>query len=169
MKLKDAIELYKQEDGAYSNSYEWYRKCAQGRENISISGTDVPAYKKKGVWCIDDGDFTKAIENHRTMIRRRKQVTDDYNRGVINGKDGDTVHTDFGGYNIHGAFRFVWSNYENAHMKSSGEWYCNRCNTPAETEHNKPECHLCSDWNGCGRDCTLSKVYCAKCGKSIDV
>ena len=30
--------------------------------------------------------------------------------------------------------------------------------------HNKPECHLCSDWNGCGSDCTYSGAECLICG-----
>lgn len=41
---------------------------------------------------------------------------------------------------------------------------CKKCKRPASTEHNNPECHTCEDWNGCGRDCTLSRVFCKKCG-----
>lgn len=60
-------------------------------------------------------------------------------------------------------FRFVSDPYQSGRMKSDGDWLCNKCNTIAKTEHKKPECHLCSDWNGCGTDCTLSKVYCDNC------
>jgi hypothetical protein len=56
------------------------------------------------------------------------------------------------------------SEYEIFRKKGYGTWYCKNCDIPGETEHNKEECHLCSDWNGCGKDCTLSKVYCKKCG-----
>jgi|GEM_PF-4425859 hypothetical protein len=61
-------------------------------------------------------------------------------------------------------FRFqVASAYERAKKSSDGEWYCTKCNIPASTEHNNKECHRCSDWGSCERDCTLSKVYCEKC------
>jgi len=69
----------------------------------------------------------------------------------------------------HEKFRFESSSYEINRRKSYGTWYCSTCNIPAETEHKKEECHLCSDWNGCGRDCTLSRVYCNKCGESQDM
>lgn len=169
IKLKDAVELYKQEERSPSNSYEWYRKSAQQYGRVSIGDTDVPAYKQRGIWYLDDKKFAEAIKRHREAIKHLKQVTADYAKGIIYGKDGDVVYTEWGGYEIRGGFRFVWSDYERARMRSDGTWYCNRCNIPAETEHDKEECHLCRDWNGCGRDCTLSKVYCPKCGESLDV
>ena len=46
---------------------------------------------------------------------------------------------------------------------SDGTWICKACGKPAKTEHNNPECHRCSDWYGCNRDCTLSRVYCTTC------
>lgn len=33
-----------------------------------------------------------------------------------------------------------------------------------EELHNKEECHLCRDWNGCKTDCTHSGTICLKCG-----
>lgn len=94
-------------------------------------------------------------------------MTEDYRHKIIHGNNGDIIHTEFGGYKIYGEFRFVWDDVQRLRRKSNGTWYCNRCQAPAETEHNKQECHLCSDWNGCGEDCTLSKVYCLKCGTSL--
>ena len=169
MKLKDAIELYKKERRIPSNTYEWYRKSAQRSGTVSIGSLSVPAYKHKGTWHVDDKKFTEAIEHHRRGIQYLKKVTSDYAKGIIHGKDGETTYTEWGGYQIHGNFRFVWSESQRLRMKSYGTWYCNKCNIIAETEHEKKECHLCRDWNGCGRDCTLSRVYCPKCGKSFDV
>lgn len=169
MKLKNAIELYEQEERVPSNSYEWYRKLAQRNGKVLIGSIDVPAYKHKGIWYVDDKKLAEAIKHHREAIEYLKQMTTDYANGIIHGKDGDIVSTEWGGYKIQGTFRFVWSDYEIARMKSDGRWYCNKCNIPAETEHNKEECHLCSDWNGCRSDCTLSKVYCPKCSKFLDV
>lgn len=169
MKLRNAVELYKKEERTPLNSYEWYRKSAQRYGTVSIGGTNVPAYKLRGVWYIDGKIFDELIKKHRKIIKRLKQVTTDYSKGIIHGKNGDVVNTESGGYKIDGEFRFVWSDYELARMRSSGTWYCNKCNILAETEHNGEECHLCSDWHGCRRDCTLSKVYCTKCGSSISV
>ena len=62
-------------------------------------------------------------------------------------------------------FSFVEASaYEIARKRDHGYWRCNGCGKPAETEHNAEECHRCSDWNGCGHDCTLSRVYCEQCG-----
>jgi hypothetical protein len=43
-------------------------------------------------------------------------------------------------------------------------WICGCCEIGAKEEHNKEECHKCRDWNGCGRDCTLSRIFCGTCG-----
>jgi hypothetical protein len=43
-------------------------------------------------------------------------------------------------------------------------WACTACGYLADTEHDNMPCHVCDDWHGCGRDCTLSKIYCKKCG-----
>ena len=56
------------------------------------------------------------------------------------------------------------------HRGDSGSYYeCKTCGRAAREEHNNPECHLCEDWNGCGRDCTLSRVYCPECGVEAEV
>jgi hypothetical protein len=169
MKLKEAVELFRKEESAPINSYEWYRKQAHEGGTVSIGGTNVPAYKYKRSWHVDDEKFDEAIEKYREAIEHLKQVTVDYDKGIIHGENGDTISTTWGGYKIIGGFRFVWSYYEVYRRKSDGRWYCNKCDEPAKTEHDKEECHLCRDWNGCGRDCTLSRVYCPKCGRSIDI
>jgi hypothetical protein len=169
LKLKDAVQLYRIEERTPSNSYEWYRKSAQHSGRISIGETNVSAYKEMGVWYVDRNEFAKAINQYRDSIKHLKEITADYAKGIIHGKNGDIISTEWGGYAIRGIFRFVWSDYERIKEGSSGTWYCNKCNIPAETEHKKEECHLCSDWNGCGRDCTLSRVYCSRCGASLNV
>lgn len=66
-------------------------------------------------------------------------------------------------------FEFRADSYRAMRGKSEGGWYCLNCKIEAITEHNKQECHLCADWNGCGADCTLSKVLCNKCENSMTV
>ena len=40
---------------------------------------------------------------------------------------------------------------------------CNDCGATAWPLSHAPECHACSDWNGCGTDCTRSGWKCSKC------
>ena len=167
--LREAVELYRKEERAPANAYDWYRKAAQQSGKVYIGKTYISAYKRSGVWYVGGKEFAEAIKRHRESIRHLKQVTVEYSKGIIHGKDGDTIYTEWGGYEIHQNFRFVWSDVQRYRRKSYGTWYCNRCQTPAMTEHNKEECHLCSDWGGCGTDCTLSRVYCPNCGASLDV
>jgi hypothetical protein len=169
MKLKQAIETLKKERRYPSNSYEWYRKDAKKRKRVMLGDVDAPVFLDRGTWCIEDGVFSMAIKKHREHLGLIEKNTKDLARRIIHGKDGDTVETEMGGYAIHGKFRFVWNDYEVARHKSEGTWFCNKCNIPAEEEHNNPECHLCSDWNGCGKDCTLSKVLCRKCGATLKI
>jgi len=167
MKLKDAIDLYKQEESTPSNAYSWYRKSAKDSGKISIGGVDIPTYKDGKAWCVDEKVFLSAIAQHRAQLEKINQNTRDLANGIIHGNDGDTIYTHGGGYRIVKNFRYVWSDLLRARQKSEGSWYCNECNTIAETENNNEECHLCQDWNGCGRDCTLSRVTCPKCHRSI--
>jgi len=167
MKLTEAINLYKYEKGASSNSYDWYRKSAKSHWCISIGKIDVSAYKKRGTWYVDKIKFFKAIAHHRGKIKQIKQNTDDYTQGIIYGSDGDIIETEWGGYRIYKNFRYVWYYYLKLRQKSDGTWYCNACNNIAETKYDKEECHLCRDWNGCGENCTLSEVFCTKCQAKI--
>jgi len=149
LKLKDAVQLYRKEEKAPTNSYNWYRESAHQEGRVRISSTNVPAYKKKGIWYVNAKEFAKAIKHHRESVKHLKQVTADYDKGIIYGKNGETTRTEWGGYTIHGNFRFVWSDCERYRKKSDGHWCCNKCNLPAE------------------RDYPLSKVYCSKCGASL--
>lgn len=168
LKLRDAVEIYKKEKRAISNSYNWYRKSAKKNGAMFIGNYQIPAITIKRKWYVDKDKFEKAIEHHRNENRHRDQMTKDYKQGIIHGEDGDTITTEWGGYRIQIGFRFEWSDYLIARGKSNGRWICNTCNIHAKTENNKEECHLCRDWNGCGNNCTLSKVYCPNCGEQID-
>lgn len=56
------------------------------------------------------------------------------------------------------------SNYRIEYYKTEPMRICNKCNKECSTENNNKPCHLCEDWNGCGGDCTISKIFCKKCG-----
>ena len=106
--LKEAVEQYKQEERAGSNSYDWYRGHAQRSGKVWIGGINISAIKQGGIWHVERKGLTKAINHHRQSVKHLKQVTKDYEEGIIHGKDGDTIRTEWGGYEIHGDFRFVW-------------------------------------------------------------
>jgi hypothetical protein len=44
-----------------------------------------------------------------------------------------------------------------------GTWYC-RCGELAIVERESPKCDVCKRGESCGSDCTVSKLYCTKCG-----
>lgn len=175
IKLKTAIEncplIY--------NSYTRCRQEAKDYGYISIGDVKVAVNKEKGAWQIDKDEFNAAVKRLRVTIEEeekrqkqiqeeeekcQKQIEEDYQKGIYH---PGIVSLNNKCYRNYGDFRFELNDYDVARGKSDGNWYCNLCNIPAETEHNKPECHTCSDWNGCGTDCTLSKVYCSRCGKYL--
>jgi len=94
------------------------------------------------------------------------QADADYDAHKLNPKG---ARLSWGSYRVHEHFHFVSSDYERIRKRSDGGWICNSCWKPASTENNRPECHTCSDWNGCGTDCTLSRVFCSECGTSLAV
>jgi len=94
------------------------------------------------------------------------QADADYDAHKLNPKG---ARLSCGSYRVQGDFHFVSSDYERIRKRSDGGWICNACWKPASTENNRPECHTCSDWNGCGADCTLSRVFCSECGTSLAV
>ena len=168
MKLKDAVGLYKKELGAPSNSYDWYRRSARRFKHISIGGHEVKAFKEGAEWHVDDVDFKLGIKSRKERLKQIEKNAENLEKGIITAKDGETVDVGWGTYTVHKGFRNVLSFYSAAKDKDlTGTWYCNTCNKQAETEHNGQECHLCSDWGGCGRDCTLSAVICKTCGNRI--
>jgi hypothetical protein len=169
IKLKDAVSLYSQESDAQVNSYGWYRKSAQRSGTVYIGGMEIPVHKEGSVWYLNKTSLKKAVEHHLKEIRDIKQITVDYENGIIHGNNGDRFQTTWGGYEIRGQFRLAWSAMERYRKRSYGTWYCNSCNTIAGTKHDKPEYHLCNDWNGCNEDCTLSEVYCEKCGYRVKI
>jgi hypothetical protein len=167
--LAAALERFKAEAGGHLNSYEWYRQGAQRGERIWLGGTEIPAAKVGGQWTVQAADLERAVEAAHEARRTLERITADYDRHVLHGDDGATVHIAGGGYQRRGPFHFGWSDYLRGRMKSDGTWMCSTCWEPASLEHNKNECHTCSDWGSCRSDCTLSRVFCETCGTDLAV
>jgi hypothetical protein len=167
--LADAVERYRRLPGAYGNAYDWYRRSAARYGQVSFGATTVSAWKRGRQWMLDSSDVERALAAHQERIEERKRLTEDYAAHVLHGGDGTRVETDWGGYRVRRDFHFAWSDYARVTQRSSGSWYCNTCFAPAREEHSRDECHTCQDWGGCGRDCTLSRIYCTECGTSLDM
>lgn len=168
VRLSDAVERFRQEQGAYSNAYDWYRRDAQRTGSVHIGGVNIPAHKLGGAWHVAEEDLAAALDSHRKAMARRSTITQDYRNHVLHGQPGDTVEMDWGYYRIAKGFHCVSSKYDHP-PADSGTWYCTPCWRAAETEHEQEECHTCSNWGGCGRDCTLSRVHCIVCAGSMQM
>ncbi len=170
IKLNEAVGTHSPDRGIY-NSYNWYRQQAKNQGSILIGDTKIPARKIKGTWFVDGADFDRAINvfiNQKAAEKERARLMmEDHQKGIFH--HGIVWISDCRYYVNKGEFRLEVDIYRLYRNRSDGTWYCNTCNLPAETEHNNPECHVCADWGSCGRDCTLSKVYCSHCGKSLDI
>lgn len=164
--LAQAVERYRGEPGAACNAYDWYRKQAHRDGRVWLGGSYVNAAKVGKQWMVDEAEVDQAVTAHRQRMAKQHQDTADYDSHILHGEDGTSVTTDWGGYRISGDFHFAWNWYLIGTRKSDGWWYCNRCFHPAHSERNKEECHTCSDWGGCGGDCTLSRIFCPPCGTS---
>lgn len=168
VKLKDITSTPDPEKDVY-NSYNWYREYAQKYGYIPIGDTHVSVRKEKGSWVVDLDDFDHAVRSFINKKAEKEKHThlmmDDHQKGIFH--KGRISISDSRYYDNKGDFRLEVDTYSMARKDSDGTWYCNTCNIPAETEHNNPECHTCSDWGSCGRDCTLSKVYCSRCEKFL--
>jgi hypothetical protein len=164
--LSEAVERYKREPGAYSNAYEWYRRSAQRGNEISIHGHAIPAVKVGSRWTVDEAELNTALIAMRDERALRAQRSTDYGQRVLH---PGLVTIEGGGYQVKGAFHFLWNDAARAQHRSDGCWICNGCWTAATEEHGADECHRCRDWGGCGRNCTLSRIYCSACGAGQSV
>lgn len=163
MKLKEAYEAFQNEQNAASNAYDWYRRSAKDSGWITFGGVRIQAHKDRGVWRVPDAKIHEAIEAHRKKQKLLDRRFEEVRAGVFEDQEG-TYRFRGGGYTNEGPFRLVWNDLQRARKRSNGMWYCRDCGQPAETLHEKRECHTCRDWGGCGRDCSLSAIICDDCG-----
>lgn len=176
--LQAAYELYRREPGSVSNSYDWYRKQAQQRgvvrfgnrrQIVRTTRQGIPVTKEKGQWMVDRDDFNAELAEHRASRAELEQITADYHNQILHGKAGTTTRTNFGSYTVYSAFHSIWRSDAKPWKETGVSWRCSGCWQPATLTRSRPQCHSCSDWNGCGRDCTLSKVSCRTCGTAMEI
>jgi len=168
--LAAALEQHRGRDGAGLNSYESYRKDAHARGYVVIGSTKLIVEKTGGRWTVDAEAFAAAVASAVAELQAGQtamnQADNDYEARKLH---PGGARLSWGSYRVSGAFHFVSSDYDRIRERSDGSWRCNTCWKTASAENNRYECHRCSDWNGCGTDCTLSRVYCTECGASLTV
>ena len=180
--LRDALSIIRKETG---EDHSCNRIQKQLRYMSRIPGTEEEAIqifpgvecpKIRGRWKVDPEQLDAAMptlkaeaanKQARDAERRvqTQRVTQDYANHVLH--DG-TQATTWGSYHSRGSFHCKFISYpDNGRWETMETWICSNCWQHAATEHNKPECHRCSDWSPCGNDCTLSRVYCVACGTEL--
>lgn len=167
--LRDGIAEWTQRSGGYTNAYDWYRRGAADAGLVRLGSVSARAEKLGGTWYVEGADVERAIAVQIAENEQVAQKTADLRRGILHGAEGEVVRIEGGWYRREGDFRFVYSDYAAGRHRSDGDWFCNRCNAPASTEHNNPECHRCADgWRPCRDDCALSAVTCRPCGARLE-
>jgi hypothetical protein len=78
MRLSAAVEMYKEQPGAYSNAYDWYRRGAMRDGAISIAGVRIPAWKDNGAWVVATADLERGLTAHREKIELMHLRTSEY-------------------------------------------------------------------------------------------
>jgi len=151
IKLGEAIREYQKMPGAVSNSYGWYRNSAKKSGAVSIGEANFKVFKDEGVWWLKRKDFDHAIKLVQEARERLLKTTEDLSKGIVHGKNGETIEFEGGRYTIYGDFRFETSYYELYRKRSEGSWYCNKCNDSADIKGNKVTCTRCG---------ASHKIYC---------
>jgi hypothetical protein len=159
----------------FRNAYDWYRRAAQRRGRIWLGeGQQLEGQKPITVavekvgrtWMVSSAELDAAFELLEAAGQELERITTDYDNRRLAAGPGARVRTSWGSYSVSEHFHFVRNNEDVYRHRSDGFWRCNACWAPATSVHDKPECHTCRDWGGCGSDCTLSGIRCDECGTS---
>ncbi len=112
---------------------------------------------------------------HRAKVAQQHQDTLDYENRILH-SPGRAI--DWGSYTVHGRYHVIHNSHAAAYdaVKHRGAYedgvICSTCWEHASREYGPdvPECHTCSDWGGCGSNCTrgpLLSVACKPCGWEV--
>lgn len=158
--LRDAVARYGAEERAPLSAYDWYRRSAHDSWTVSIGGLNLPVRKIGRSWYIEEHDLERGLAAHRAWRAEIARATEDYERGVLHGRSGDTITTERGGYRRRDPFHFIWDDDEVGRHGSDGTWYCNSCMRPAETEGHIHDSEWRFDW-------VVTRVFCSACGTEL--
>jgi len=164
--LADAAEAYRAETG-FASAYTTLRGHAARTGSVYL-GAEVRVHKAGGRWAVSRTDLDRGLRAERQRRAGRVAMADDYEHHILHGRDGARFDTTWGYYTRRGPFHFAHHSHV-PRWDTDGTWYCSTCWSMASREHDKPECHRCADWNGCGTDCTLSALRCDTCNRRMEV
>ncbi len=176
--FREALDRYQQLPGSPQNSYAWWCKSAQRRGEVEFGAsrqfveggsTTVRVFKRSNRWYVDPASFEAAMAECLAVQEELHRSSVAYDKHELLGRPGETVRTTWGNYHTRGPFHRR-HNSRTPPWKGSGDtWVCSTCWAPAALEHEREECHTCSDWGSCGRDCTLSAAVCKDCGTRLSL
>ncbi|MGY4541162.1 hypothetical protein ACVWY0_001071 [Arthrobacter sp. UYNi723] len=163
--LKDAIERCAQH--VRMNAYSYYRGQAALHGSAYFGPTRVAVFKVGSRWMVSEQEIQDAVAVIRQRNQDRQEATAAYADRRLS-DSGTTVETEWGSYSVRGLFHRMTQRPPSSPVAVSS-WRCNECFRFATTEHDHEECHLCRDWSGCNRDCTLSAARCDTCGTRMEL
>ena len=142
-------DLYEKNDLCpISNSFRWFLKY---RKEKTITIQDVTLeWKTIGrKICVEENELQQKIDKTIKKLQKAKLLKEN---GTLEQR-ADKICGQFVAF------------YQIEHP--GDEWtdyICRKCEKQAKTKNEKEECYRCSDWNSCGKDCTLSHLICESCG-----
>lgn len=155
------------------SSYGHLRTRVARSEALHVAGLRLAVWKKGRAWCTDRAAFDEFLVQVEHELERRRLAEQAADAELRLRQDrvrrlyAHRVLLD----DSAGLYRIVDEHFHAWRVVSlepysdwSLSWVCSHCFAPAQYEHGREECHRCSDWSGCGSDCTLSAATCPPCG-----
>lgn len=167
--LAEAVAEFRTASGGPTSSAETYRKHASTDGSVFLGASMVVTKDHRGRWVVSRTDLDRGIVAEQERFAQITQDSVDYQNHILRDSENLKVDTDWGYYEVRGVFHVHYDRTAAYRRRSDGWWICNTCWTPTRDEHDRPECHTCSDWGDCRRNCTLSAVVCDKCGTRMEV
>ena len=130
--------------------YHGFKYFLAHRKETTITIQDVTLKWKKisRKICVDKNELQQETDKTIKKLQKTKWLKEN---GTLEQKAD----------NIHG--QFVSFYYDRHSGKERTDYFCRKCEKQAEEKNDKEECHVCRDWNSCGRDCKLSHLICKNC------
>ena len=132
----------------HPNSFKYFLKH-RSEETITVQDVTLKWKKIGRKICVDENELNE--ESH-TTIKKLQAKKWEKEHGTLKQR-ADSTHGQF--------VSFTRGHHPGDQWE---EYFCIKCEKKAKTKNEREECHICRDWNGCGRNCRLSHLICENCG-----
>lgn len=166
--LADAVSRFRVVSRG-SSSYATYSSHAARCGSVTLGRSIETKKDSRGRWVVRESEVEAGIAAEIIRTRQIREATEKYEEHTLIGSPGQRVHTEWGHYVVAKDFHFHYSFVDAYRRRNDGFWICSQCWTRATEKHEKAECHTCSDWGDCRRNCTLSSIGCDECGTEMSV